>query len=82
MEFNINSNVKVRLTTHGRAVHRIDYDKLCSSIPAMANFDYELPTEDADGWSTWQLWCLMAEFGAHTGNGKPVCFETVIRLLD
>lgn len=65
-EFNISENVWVRLTDRGRQ--------------ALKDRHNALPTEDADGWSKWQLWCLMEAFGDRVYLGCEMDFETVIRL--
>ena len=82
MDFNINDKVRVRLTAHGRAVHATSYAILCERKPALSAWLYRPPTEDAGGWSEWQIWSLMATFGAHTGRGMPQCFEqNTIRIV-
>jgi hypothetical protein len=42
---------------------------------------FPLPTEDAEGFSTWQLWALMADFGEHIAMGLEVPFETSIQIV-
>jgi hypothetical protein len=78
MEFNINDKVKVKLTDYGRAVHAADHDLLWvnNAVPR-----YIPPKEDSEGWSEWQLWCLMEAFGKHTHIGFNNCFETTILLM-
>lgn len=61
--FNINYNVKVKLTKKGRSLAKY------------------LPKEDDDGYTTWQLWVLMNEFGEHMIIGLDVPFETNIILI-
>lgn len=79
MEFNINYNVWVKLTDHGRAIHRMEYDDLMRPL-AKPLFEYAPVKEDADGWSEWQLWKLMETFGEHYHNGCILPFETTIRI--
>ena len=82
MDFNINDKVRVRLTPNGRAIHAKNHADLCVRIPALSKWVYKPPTEDAEGWSEWQMWSLMATFGADTGNGMPQCFEqNTIRIV-
>ena len=81
MDFNINDKVRVQLTPHGRAVHAASHADLCKRVPALSAWGYRPPTEDADGWSEWQLWSLMATFGAHTSASYPLCFETAIQIV-
>jgi hypothetical protein len=81
MDFNVNEYVHVRLTPHGRAVYEANHAMLLASmgIPH-AKLPYRAPEEDAEGWSKWQLWELMREFGPHTGQALEPCFATVIRI--
>lgn len=64
---NLNHNVRVKLTEHGVNIFRTYHN------------DVE-PEVDEDGYTTFQLWTLMAMFGAHVGlafpNGLP--FESEI----
>ena len=71
--FNINSDVKVKLTPKGRELffNNKDYEKYPRTL-----------TEDRDGYSTWQLWVLMEEFGEHMYNSSDNCFETTILIDD
>jgi hypothetical protein len=75
VKFNVNEKVKVRLTDTGRRIHRKQWDEL-----GITSFKYQPPKEDARGWSEWQLWCLMREFGQHLNNGFDPPFETEIRI--
>ena len=53
MKFNINDQVKVRLTDKGREeILRRRYDEYVSSFPNYQD-EIRLPKEDKDGWSTW-----------------------------
>jgi len=82
MKFNINHNVKVRLTDHGRAVHREEHTKFWQAWAKLPEPYYHAPKEDADGWSTWQLHSLMRAFGQHVNMGCPLCFETDIEIIE
>lgn len=74
--FNINSNVRVKLTDHGRAVNKASWDALF--VDAAFKPEYSPPQEDGDGWSKWQLWSLMGRFGECMSPGATLCFETEI----
>lgn len=79
MKFNINDEVRVRLTDVGRAIHRKNHDDLFKAWGARGVMpEYRPPKEDPGGWSTWQLWDLMHEFGRHCYNGAKIPFETEI----
>lgn len=75
-EFNINCCVKVRLTDLGRKIHREAHDDLVRQYPKAGA--YRPPEEDADGWSKWQMWCLMQEFGPHISLGMHQPIEAGI----
>lgn len=77
-EFNVNHEVLVKLTDHGRKVHRADHHDFNAKYGC--NIEYVAPAEDTDGWSKWQLWTLMNEFGPHLSNGCAVPFETTMRI--
>jgi len=64
---NVNSTVRVKLTDHGRAVYQKHWG--------------EPPKEDADGWSTWQLWVLMQAFGPHITFGFTSLFDPEIEVM-
>lgn len=73
IKFNINNNVRVRLTDAGRQYHRENYEVLIKHHGAKW-YEYKPPKEDTDGWSTWQLWSLMNQFGAHLSLGAEPPF--------
>ncbi len=81
MKFNINDTVRVRLTDHGRAVHKADHYTFWAKFGGQLRAPkYIPPVEDAEGWSKWQLWVLMNAFGSHLHIGFRRCFETEIEL--
>jgi DNA-binding MarR family transcriptional regulator len=87
MDFNINRNVFVKLTDEGRRILRQAHDDLHAHIRSVSPMptnpsEYRPPEEDEDGWSKWQLWELMASFGAHICNGCKPPFELTIRIPD
>jgi hypothetical protein len=66
---NINRVVWVRLTPEAKRLLRADHDALMP--PHADRYPHTPPKEDADGWSEWQLWCLMADIGKHIYMGGP-----------
>ncbi|MEY3205046.1 MAG: hypothetical protein RLZZ21_1377 [Planctomycetota bacterium] len=76
INYNANDYVRVRLTDHGRALLKKQHERLNAITTYLP---YTPPTEDADGWSKWQLHRLLNHFGAHTGMGMPLCFEATIQ---
>ena len=79
MKININDVVKVRLTEYGRKIHRGNHQKFWSML-GKCDVKYFPPEEDENGWSEWQLWDLMNEFGKHVGLGSKLPFETEIEI--
>lgn len=78
MKINLNDIVRVKLTPFGRKVHRENHVALYAYFEHLPH--YVPPTEDANGWSRWQLWSLMEQFGPYVHFGSVLCFETTIVL--
>lgn len=76
--FNINHCVRVKLTNYGRTILRQNHEAVRALIPAGVRFDYTEQNEDADGWSSHQLWWLMEQFGHVMRNGGKLPFATEI----
>ena len=73
--FNINSDVKVKLTPEGRDIYyeNENYKKSVGHYPVLK--------EDEKGYSTWQLWVLIETFGPHISMVTNL-FETNILIND
>lgn len=84
INFNVNYFVKVRLTDAGREFHKKLHQDFSSKVKARTGkeFPYTPPSEDSDGYSRWQLWSLMQEFGDAIGLGLVMPFDPVIQLLN
>ena len=80
MKFNINQNVKVKLTDRGRKILEEKHVEFINSFPALPEDVkiYKPKKEDEEGWSTWQLWNLMHTLGPHCYMGPMPPFETEI----
>lgn len=82
-KFNINHNVRVQLTKEGKLALEAYHRRFWTCVrPGMPVPEYTLPTEDENGWSTWQLWSLMEQIGSAMSLGGPLLFGTEIELLD
>lgn len=57
MEFNINEQVKVKLTQYGLDILKQQHDALRDMFPSID--EYTPPYVDENGWSSFQLWSLM-----------------------
>lgn len=77
IDFNVNSFVKVRLTDIGRKIYKENWEPEFIEL----GLECQPPKEDADGWSEWQLWQLLGEFGRKSWIGSGRCFETNIKIL-
>lgn len=77
--FNINSNVKVKLTDVG--VHELEkqHNELLRFCPGLGKF--EQPKLDEKGFYTVQMWVLMSSLGYMAEPGSELPFETEI-LID
>ena len=67
--FNLNHYVYIRLTKLGR--DHVATDPV-----------WQYNKVDDEGWTRVQLWEVMASFGDLLGNGRPVPFETYIRIAE
>ena len=76
MNINLNDVVRIKLTARGKQLHKDNWNAYGLS----KEHKYEAPKEDAEGWSEWQLWHLMNEFGEYLYNGCEMPFETEIEI--
>lgn len=81
IKFNINDKVKVKLTDFGRSEYKKILDERRKNAPHEYNDLFKMPIEK-DGYSEWQLWILMANFGHLFFNGCEIPFEDNIIKLD
>ena len=80
--FNINDQVKVRVTAVGHRALKSDHFELFRERGHTRAMElYTSPREDTDGWSTWTMWDLMRSLGPHMRMGDPSPIETTILLL-
>lgn len=80
MKFNINHNVKVKLTDYGREMLKKEHDEFWKDFPEQFH-EYNPPKEDAEGYCTWQMWFLMESLGKYISPCGPLPFETEIEIL-
>lgn len=82
MLFNINDLVRVKLTQHGKDVLKKKHYEFFKkyNIP---DRPYVPKKEDSKGWSEWQLWCLMSDFGGDVITiAGELLFETTIEIVE
>jgi len=78
VDFNINHNVRVKLTITGIEALKKYHDDLWRN--SGKNYPYIPPDQDADGWSKWQLWDLMNQLGSGLFLGCTPPFQTAIQI--
>lgn len=78
MEFNVNHQVRIRLTDAGRQILRDNYERLFAGSP-LAD-EYRELASDADHWVPMQLWQVMQDFGPQISLGCIPPFETSIQI--
>lgn len=77
VDFNVNDRVRVKLTDVGRTELQRQADEFNAMFRNGPRF--EIPKEDADGYSYWALWSLMQDLGALCRVGASLPFETAIQ---
>jgi hypothetical protein len=80
IEFNCNEMVKVKLTSYGKECLRKNHERKMSRYAVFA-YPFELPEEDEEGYASFQLWCLMKEFGEYMDVGIKNPFNMGMKLI-
>lgn len=81
MIFNINDTVRVQLTQKGKNILRERYDNYAKSLGEIfPPKSFELPKEDDNGFSEWQMWQLFEYFGSNIFLGCELPFNTNIEI--
>lgn len=78
--FNINDYVSVKLTDKAKVWHKEAFLVWKAAICPKATLQYVPPEEDAQGWSKWQMWHLMEDFGPMVRICSEPPFATGIRI--
>ena len=70
MRLNLNDNIKVKLTEHGKDIYYHQYDRTNAFLGReLCKPSY--PKIDEDGYTTFQLWHFMELYGVHMGMTLP-----------
>jgi hypothetical protein len=80
MKFNINNTVRVKLTTEGIKRLKENHNEVFKDYKG--KYPFHLPEIDKDGYTEFQLWNLMSEFGQYIHMGGSLLFETEIDIPD
>ena len=78
MKFNVNHDVKVKLTPKGINILKRRHEELCRLIDKEP--DFKEPKVDEDGYVTFQMWNLMHCFGHEICLGQELPFKAEIIL--
>lgn len=74
----MNDTVLIRLNKRGVEILRQSHEELRRHVPTVGA--WKAPEVDEYGYSRFQLWQVMREFGPHLCLGCEVPFSTEIRL--
>lgn len=81
VRLNLNDNIKVKLTEHGKDIYYHQYDRtnaFCGRELCKPSY----PKVDEDGYTTFQLWCFMELYGVHIGMTLPNVIEPLDIVFD
>ena len=81
MRLNLNNDIKVKLTEHGKDIYYHQYDRFNTALGReVCKPSY--PKVDEDGYTTFQLWCFMELYGVHMGMTLPNVIEPLDLVFD
>ena len=81
MRLNLNDNIKVKLTEHGKDIYYHQHDRTNAFLGReLCKPSY--PKVDEDGYTTFQLWCFMELYGVHMGMTLPNVIEPLDIVFD
>jgi len=85
MLFNLNENVRVKLTDTGKEIMRKKHTDLVTKFGSVISDKskiFTLPPEDENGYSQWKMWQLFSNFGEHIYMGCEPPFDLTIEIPD
>lgn len=74
IRINLNEQIKVKLTHYGKGIYYHQYDRI-NQIAGTEICKPELPKEDENGYTEFQLWYFMELYGEHMGMTMPNVIE-------
>ena len=80
--FNLNDNVKVKLTERGKAILDMKLAERVRRWNCENRCPYQSRPTDASGYIEFRMWELMHEFGVNVYNGCQPPFDMVILIDD
>lgn len=79
-ETNLNYKIKVKLKPEAIEELRRQHDELYDSIGKPGLYPFNPPAVDEEGYSTFQLWSFMQDFGNTITLGRIPMFETGVKI--
>jgi repressor LexA len=76
LPFNVNYHVRVKLLPRGLKALEREHEELREFFPKLE--PWTPPAVDEEGYSRFQLWCLMRSLGKECGMGFDPPFDTEI----
>ena len=81
MRLNLNEDIKVKLTEHGKDIYYHQYDRT-NAVLGRELCKPSYPVVDDDGYTTFQLWCFMELYGVNMGMTLPNVIEPLDIVFD
>jgi predicted nucleic-acid-binding Zn-ribbon protein len=81
MRLNLNDEIKVKLTEHGKDIYYHQYDRLNTAF-GREICKPKYPEVDENGYTTFQLWCFMELYGVNIGMTLPNVIEPIDIVFD
>ena len=81
MRLNLNDNIRVKLTEHGKDIYYHQYDRT-NKLLGREVCKPSYPKVDEDGYTTFQLWCFIELYGIHMGMTMPNVIEPLDIVFD
>ena len=81
MRLNLNDEIKVKLTEHGKDIYYHQYDRT-NAVLGRELCKPSYPEVDDDGYTTFQLWCFIELYGIHMGMTLPNVIEPLDIVFD
>lgn len=81
MRLNLNDNIRVKLTEHGKDIYYHQYDRT-NKLLGREVCKPSYPKVDEDGYTTFQLWCFIELYGIHMGMTLPNVIEPLDIVFD
>lgn len=70
IRINLNETIKVKLTDLGKEIYYHRVDEVNEWVGRQV-LEPTMPKVDSDGYTEFQLWAFINEYGEHIGVGKP-----------